>query len=321
MKCQSCGYNNEPNATRCKKCTQPLPENIESTSIFSAGNLAQSDSAVPKTVVKKIEQEPTISISSVHQPLANPDESSTICQRPQQPAHAVTTSPASTIVMKQNMGSSICDVNFTRCAPRPHEAQKTIVKQSEQIDVAKTTIRQTVRECPHCGYSPVLGSATECPHCKKPMNNNGNETSDVKCEKESAANPKSENSQEKSSVVSGIKQQKTICRPFYRNNTVDIKTTEPAEFKLTLLPEDGEPAVTVTKQYNGNKVLLNRDNTEPDNMSITSKEQAEVVCKDGRWFLENKSETCTTYLVVKRKIELQPGDIIILGNRRFKFDI
>lgn len=323
MMCKNCGYNNNPpDAASCARCKQPLQKNVESTIIFPTGNLAQPDSAVsdvPKTIVKKIDQEPTVSISAVQSSLANPNECSTGYSRPLQPDRTVVMSSnqqSSTIVMKQDPVSSAI------CEQRPLEVpQKTIIKKLEQIDVAKTTIRQTVRECPHCGYSPVLGSERDCPRCKKPMNNNGDDTSAVKVETKPAATPNSGNSREKTSVEPLIKQQETLFRPFYLNNSVDTQKNKPAEFKLTLLPEDGEQAVAITKQYNGDKVLLNRDNTEPNNMSITSKEQAEVVCEDGHWFLENKSMTGTTYLVVGRKMGLQSGDIIILGNRRFKFDV
>ena len=34
----------------------------------------------------------------------------------------------------------------------------------------------------------------------------------------------------------------------------------------------------------------------------------------------NKSELNSTYLEANRKLELQPGDVVVLGDRRFKFE-
>lgn len=80
------------------------------------------------------------------------------------------------------------------------------------------------------------------------------------------------------------------------------KAVEPVELDL----EDGE-------------VVLTRDNTEPGNPSITSKAQALVSHSDGHWYIENRSEQNTTFVLARNKIELHDGDIILLGNRMFEF--
>ena len=66
--------------------------------------------------------------------------------------------------------------------------------------------------------------------------------------------------------------------------------------------------------------ILNRENTEQDNRTITSKEQAELICEDGKWYVLNRSELGSTYLEANRKLALEPGDVIVLGDRRFKFE-
>ena len=71
--------------------------------------------------------------------------------------------------------------------------------------------------------------------------------------------------------------------------------------------------------YSGDKIILNRANTDPNNQSITSKVQAEIISENGEWYLEDRSEQQTTYIHVGRKTKLKTGDIIILGNRRFEF--
>ena len=87
------------------------------------------------------------------------------------------------------------------------------------------------------------------------------------------------------------------------------------------LAEEDEQAEPTPIDYEGASVILTRENTEPNNRTITSKEQAELICEDGKWFVLNKSELGSTYLEANRKLEIQQGDIIVLGDRRFKFEV
>ena len=73
------------------------------------------------------------------------------------------------------------------------------------------------------------------------------------------------------------------------------------------------------REYEGSEVLLNRANTEDNNPSITSREQAVVTRVDGRWYIEDRSEQKTTFVQAAKRIELHEGDIILLGNRLFEF--
>ncbi len=73
------------------------------------------------------------------------------------------------------------------------------------------------------------------------------------------------------------------------------------------------------QEYEGKEVVLNRDNTDPGNPSITSREQAVITNVDGRWYIEDKSDQKTTFVRAGEKIELHDGDIILLGNRMFEF--
>lgn len=72
--------------------------------------------------------------------------------------------------------------------------------------------------------------------------------------------------------------------------------------------------------YSGQKIILNRANTDPNNQSITSREQA-VLTYDGKdWYIEDLSDQHSTMIRVSRKTKLQSGDIIALGNRLFEFN-
>ncbi|MFH0865876.1 MAG: zinc ribbon domain-containing protein [Bacteroidota bacterium] len=71
----------------------------------------------------------------------------------------------------------------------------------------------------------------------------------------------------------------------------------------------------------GSPVSLNRDNLEPENKSITGKDQAFLEFKDGTWYLTDKSELGTTFIRVKYPYALKEGDIILFGDRKFEFHI
>ena len=98
------------------------------------------------------------------------------------------------------------------------------------------------------------------------------------------------------------------------------KPTEP-QCSLTIIPDEDETVEDGVNNYEGSSIILKRDNTENSNRTITSKEQAILNCEDGKWYIENRSELCSTYLEANRRLELFDGDIIMLGDRRFKFNI
>lgn len=140
--------------------------------------------------------------------------------------------------------------------------------------------------CSKCGY-PLLQSVTNCPNCKQPVQDNY------------PANRKED-----------IQFGRHTVRPGKRHSC-----------ELTPIPEENEKAEPVTLSFSGEEIILNRNNTEPDNMTITSKEQAALIYENKRWYIENRSELKTTYVRVDERFELQPGDIIMLGDRCFEFNV
>lgn len=91
--------------------------------------------------------------------------------------------------------------------------------------------------------------------------------------------------------------------------------------RLSLVPDDDEEIEAFTNHYEGNNIILNRANTDTENPTITSKQQAELIFDKGNWFIENRSEYGTTFIAVNRRIQIKPGDVIMLGDRRFIFGI
>lgn len=73
-------------------------------------------------------------------------------------------------------------------------------------------------------------------------------------------------------------------------------------------------------EINGDYNELNRQSLDPDNKTITSKVQAILTNKDGKWYIQDQSTQQTTYVHAGEPIEVKTGDIILMGNRTFVFD-
>lgn len=69
----------------------------------------------------------------------------------------------------------------------------------------------------------------------------------------------------------------------------------------------------------GDEVELYRGNTDPANNTISRDMQARLTFSDGKWSIEDCSALRTTFIRPSRKMELQDGDVIVMGNREFIF--
>ena len=90
-------------------------------------------------------------------------------------------------------------------------------------------------------------------------------------------------------------------------------------FTLKPIPFQNEQVQYQPITFSGDSIVLNRQNTDANNNTITSKEQAVIVHKKDGWYIDNRSEGKTTYIQVTHEMKIEPGDIIILGNRAFEF--
>ncbi|MDH8701078.1 putative Zn-ribbon and HTH transcriptional regulator [Dysgonomonadaceae bacterium PH5-43] len=162
--------------------------------------------------------------------------------------------------------------------------------------------------CPNCGY-PMMQGVSNCPNCEQ------RKGGDIRFQrtgpyKEPISSKQESHTQEECSV-------KAENIPFGRRT---VRPSKRHSCRLTLIPEEKENINPSTISFSEEEIVLNRDNTEPNNMTITSKEQAALIYENRRWYIEDRSELKTTYIRVSDRIELQPGDIIMLGDRCFKFD-
>ena len=149
-------------------------------------------------------------------------------------------------------------------------------------------------KCPNCGY-PLPADAKKCPNCK----NNILENEDAK-------------------RIPDIRQrQKNV------EGTISIyrqpKPNESVKCFLEPIPREGEQKAARLELY-GEEIILNRENLEPSNNTLTSQTQAIINYEGGKWFIVDKSSTKTTFVQVDKPYELKKGDIILMGDRAFIFD-
>lgn len=152
------------------------------------------------------------------------------------------------------------------------------------------TVQEGKNECPDCGHELENGS---CPSCGYSIDNKI-EDGNVQQER-------------------NMNENKKTVRPHRKDG-------KEGRFILTPISEDtGQPEGEL-RQFDGNEVILNRDNTDPRNSTITSQQQAIIRREDGKWSIEDQSEYRTTFVQAARKLELQNGDLILLGNQLYRFD-
>lgn len=178
---------------------------------------------------------------------------------------------------------------------------------------------QSPVKCPSCDY-PIVGQYENCPYCGVSL-----KAEAIKKEKTILTEVQMSNDifvcQHCQKEISTISNYCPHC-----GERIHLPTIIPSKKKeslprcsLTIIPEENESIDSIKLRYEGNSIVLNRFNTEEKNRTITTKEQAILSNEKGNWYLENHSPLQTTYLVLNRKIKLEEGDIIILGDRKFKF--
>jgi hypothetical protein len=143
--------------------------------------------------------------------------------------------------------------------------------------------------CSGCGY-PVNKDAVKCPNCNKVLAFSGD--APVVAERKKVA-PGTVNPWDKP------KHANCYFKPLSREGEKEFRKLE----------------------FSGEDVELNRENLEENNMTITSKVQASLQNIDGKWYLVDKSQLQTTFKHISAPIELKKGDIVLMGDRKFEFDV
>lgn len=66
-------------------------------------------------------------------------------------------------------------------------------------------------------------------------------------------------------------------------------------------------------------MVLCRSNVEPDNMLIAEKDHAVIENEGDQWYVNSAGDLGNTYICINRKMQLEDGDILIIGNKRYLF--
>ena len=285
MRCLNCGWDNQPNAVTCIKCGQPVAGAAQPSPAPSYAAPTPGEAPARATVVFR---------DGVPQ------------QEPQ---------PKATVVFRDGVPQQ-------EPQPRP-----TRIMSDNQ---AQTPHANVPGACPRCGY-PVAQGATDCPNCGAPIAASQQPAQPAQPERKPASTPKADKGFDlpTTTVCSKCGQEVSIenkfcphCGERIHLSTIQVPRhrKEPVvKCSLTLIPEEDEDLQPTPQEFTGKDIILTRENTEPDNRTITSKQQAQLTFEDGHWYIDNKSELGSTYIQVTKKTELQPGDIIMLGDRRFTF--
>lgn len=195
--------------------------------------------------------------------------------------------------------------------------------------------------CPGCGY-PVRSGVCVCPSCGKALESEKAESVCPRCHTANSADAAfcsgcgsrlyGEKSGKDKPVCPSCGKPVATGAVFCsgcgaklsgRNGDFGRKTVLPGRRSYcTLTPIAGEKERLNAGplSFTGEEVILNRDNTEPDNDTITSKEQAVLIYENKKWYIQDRSDLKTTFVRAGERIELKPGDIVMLGDRRFEFD-
>ena len=303
MRCNNCGYDNAPGIASCVKCGHSL----------QSENTGYSDNGYQNIRV---------------------------------PNYGGGNQPRPTVVNAPNAQytprPTVMDAQHAAPMPRPTRIGNGPLLQEaapQQPPLAGYNETQAPQRCLHCGY-PVMGNFTSCPNCgadliQGPSTKADTEQQPAKTNKHAAATSARQLADIELDIDKEVKCTKcgamvsidyTFCPTC--GERIHLPTIKKPRFKqapqphchLTLIPEEDENVTPVKQKYEGAAITLNRENTEPANRTITSKEQAELSFENGKWYILNKSELQTTYLEANRKLEIQPGDVVVLGDRRFRFE-
>lgn len=290
MRCPNCGWPNKPNETSCVKCGSPL----------QGGQLGS-------TQPQSLQQEP-----------------------PYRPQHVESgEEPLRKTVMESDAFSG------SHGGPAPVQPPQPIQQPPKKDSV-----------CPKCGY-PMRPDSNKCPNCNFIVGGQMEKT--VFDSDETAAQPKYQRHPTRQAGAAQPESKESgrpaePVRPAERKTDRPQTSTQHAQrfsgtvnpylqgyeyvptptFALRPMSREGELKVPPVQELEMEEesLVLNRNNTEPGNPTITSQEQALVSrTEDGRWFIENRSKQGTTFVQANKRTELHDGDVLLLGNRLFEFKV
>ena len=131
-----------------------------------------------------------------------------------------------------------------------------------------------------CGY-PLRHGVTVCPRCKTPVN----------------------------------KETKPEIDP--NISVAQWNMVGNQKFRIGLCDKNG--AISDAKTYSSGDVVLGREELLPGDNTL-SRKHIHITNENGQWYIEDNSSTKQTYIIVKGKTLIENGDVMVLGNKFFRFE-
>lgn len=231
---------------------------------------------------------------------------------------------------QENSKDNVNKKNQHHDTDRDEDAQmvgRETLRDEEFSALRKGKDNHVAARCPHCNFELRVDEDYEfCPNCGK----------SIKGGMRTLPKEQGRDSWVCSQCGNNLPQDYAFCpkcgqpKSGKASNTVNPYAFIP---KIALRPIDGGPAIGMTGTKDDNntsgasafKFLLNRGNVSPGDLSLSSKDHAHIVMRQGpdvkKWHIEDHSSNGCTFVAAKRPIELQDGDIIVLGNSRYEFRI
>lgn len=152
--------------------------------------------------------------------------------------------------------------------------------------------------CSSCRY-PLRTHQMICPNCGFDNANTSNET---------ATDPHSTKGFDEADDAPIEPRHKTILDPWEVSGIGESK-------KFVLITDKGKTKL----DFEGEEVVLNRNNLDVNNKSISSGQHALIEYQDGQWYIKDQSSNGFTFIQVRDRTPIQPGDMVIMGNKLFVF--
>ncbi len=187
--------------------------------------------------------------------------------------------------------TQMVDPKGTKAEPLPMESEEAPEKRPRRTEVVSQSSHNSsskskdsgssIKSCPECDY-PVMSRSTSCPNCGHKFIS-GKVTPPKKTLKLTNIESIDEAGQTKGFSLVSVKN----------------KTRNP---------------------FRGNHITINRRNLDQNNLSISSQEHVNIYHKDGKWYAKDLSSNGATFIQLKGTVELKDGDMIILGNKMYRFE-
>ena len=294
MKCKNCGTHNSNQALKCQNCNAPLDGSmLESHNPTSKSHgmvvCKNCKTSNPNDALKCRNCNAPLDGSMVSESKSKVIPGQVVCK------NCKTANPIDALKCMN------CNAPLDGSMAIQHDKGKIPKEKPGKIDKSTTAIHQNTdkqRICPHCSY-PNQATALTCVRCRTSLNIDKAPVS------RSEVEPKSKPAKNKETMGLTV-------------NPWAEKPVIPDKYHLIPLKSDfttsGEPIHL--KEGSNN---LNRANLDPGNTSITSSSQAVIKQDGGKWILEDTSSMMTTFVKVNGATELNDGDIILMGNKLFRF--